>query len=179
MKDAIRCFKTSLGERSSPWALRSWFTTQVPSLCMPHDPLLEKHLADVLLAEGVLAEPKKMFGGVAFMVKGHMSVGITNKGALMVRFDPQRQVELEPWPGARPMDFTGKPMKGFLFVDADAVSTKPALTQWIRTSLDFVTSLPPKVKAASSKTAVKKKVTMKKSEAKKAVVKSKAGTRKR
>ncbi|MCB0767333.1 MAG: TfoX/Sxy family protein [Flavobacteriales bacterium] len=146
---------------------------------MPHDPLLEQRLSDVLLSEGAIAAPKKMFGGVAFMVKGHMSVGITNKGALMVRFDPSRQDELSAWPGARPMDFTGKPMKGFLFVDVEAVSTKASLAKWVRVSLDFVTNLPPKVKAAPSKNAVKKNVTVKKSGAKKAVVRSKAGTRKR
>lgn len=140
---------------------------------MPHDPHLEQRLSDVLLSEDVTAIPKRMFGGVAFMVNGHMSVGISNKGALMVRIDPLRQDELEGWPGARPMDFTGRPMKGFLFVDAEAVSTKPTLLKWVRVSLSFVTSLPPKIKGGASRSTVKKTAV------KKAVAKSKAGPRKR
>ena len=117
---------------------------------MSYDPLLEQRLADALLTEGIVPEPKKMFGGIAFLVNGHMSVGITNKGQLMVRFDPARHAELATWPGARAMDFTGKAMKGFLFVDIEAVTSKAALTKWVRTSLDFVSKLPAKKKAPGS-----------------------------
>lgn len=56
------------------------------TLPMPHDPLFEQRIANTLAAQGVKAEPKKMFGGVAFMVNGNMSVGIT--GAFMVRIAP-------------------------------------------------------------------------------------------
>lgn len=127
---------------------------------MPHDPLLEQRIADVLMGEGAKAEPKKMFGGMVFMVKGNMSVGITNKGDLMMRFDPARQAEVLALPGARPMDFTGKPMKGFLFVEPASVSTKAALTKWVRLSLAYVSHLPakkPAVKKAAAKKAAAKK----------------------
>lgn len=119
---------------------------------MPHDPLFEQRIADALTSHGAKAEHKKMFGGVAFMVKGHMSVGITNKGDFMARFDGARHEEILQWPGAKPMTF-GKPgMKGFLFVDADAVSTKAALDKWLKLSLAYVNTLP--VKASSSRTGV-------------------------
>lgn len=103
------------------------------------------------------AEPKKMFGGVAFMVHGNMCVGITNKGYLMVRVDPARHGEMLELPGARPMDFTGKVMKGFLFVEHEAVSTKAALSKWIQRSLDLVLTLP----AKAPKKPVRKKTTKK------------------
>ncbi len=125
---------------------------------MATDPLLEQRIDDVLVSAGVHAVPKKMFGGVAFMVNGNMSVGITNKGYLMLRVDPARHEEMVELPGARPMDFTGKVMKGFLFVEHEAVSTKEALTKWITLSLDHVQTLHPKAekkKAAASKSARK------------------------
>lgn len=123
---------------------------------MAHDPLFEQRILDALSGEGARAEAKKMFGGVAFMVKGHMSVGITNKGDFMARFDPARHEEILGWPGAKPMTF-GKPgMKGFLFVDPDAVSTKAALAKWVRLSLAHLETLPPKKKAAPKKAAAKR-----------------------
>jgi TfoX/Sxy family transcriptional regulator of competence genes len=111
---------------------------------MPHDPLFEQRIADALKAQGAKAEPKKMFGGVAFMVNGNMSVGITNKGDFMARFDGERHEEILKWPGAKPMTFGHKAMKGFLFVDADAVESRAALDKWVRLSLAYVNGLPKK-----------------------------------
>ncbi|MBK9176936.1 MAG: TfoX/Sxy family protein [Flavobacteriales bacterium] len=122
---------------------------------MPHDPLFEQRILDVLTAEGAKAEPKKMFGGVAFMVKGHMSVGITNKGDFMARFDPARHAEVSGWPGAKPMTFGKGDMKGFLFVEPTSVGTKAALARWVRISLVYVSALPPK-KATAKKKVMKK-----------------------
>ncbi|MEZ4806187.1 MAG: TfoX/Sxy family protein [Flavobacteriales bacterium] len=121
---------------------------------MALDTFFQQRILDALLAAGVHPEQKRMFGGVAFMVKGHMCVGITNKGAFMVRIDPAKHAEYEALPGARPMDFTGKRMGGFLFVDADAVTTAKDLEQWVMRSLDHVHRLPPK--AARKRSAAKK-----------------------
>lgn len=130
---------------------------------MPHDPLFEERIADALSARGAKAEPKKMFGGVAFMVHGNMSVGITNKGDLMVRFDAERHEEVLPWPGAKPMTYGHGKMKGFLFVDADAVATRSALDKWIDLALTYVAGLPAKrTRAAAKKATSKKKVVGKK-----------------
>lgn len=124
---------------------------------MPHDPLFEQRIADALKAQGAKPEHKKMFGGVTFMVNGNMSVGITNKGDFMARFDGERHEEILQWPGAKPMTFGHKNMKGFLFVDAEAVSTKTALDKWVKLSLAYVNSLPKKrAKATVGKTAARK-----------------------
>jgi TfoX/Sxy family transcriptional regulator of competence genes len=132
---------------------------------MAHDPLFEQRIADALKAQGVKAEHKKMFGGVAFMVNGNMSVGITNKGDFMARFDGERHDEILKWPGAKPMTFGHKSMKGFLFVDADAVGSRAALDKWVKLSLEYVKALPkkgakparPAGGPAAKKTAPKKK----------------------
>jgi len=112
---------------------------------MAHDPLFEERIALALSAQGIKAEPKKMFGGVAFMVNGNMSVGITNKGDFMVRFDGARHEELLKWPGAKPMTFGHKGIKGFLFVDADAVENSKALERWVKVSLAHIGTLPAKI----------------------------------
>ena len=124
---------------------------------MAHDPLFEQRIAEALKAQGAKPEHKKMFGGVAFMVHGNMSVGITNKGDFMVRFDGSRHAEISKWPGAKPMTFGKGDMKGFLFVDADAVESPKALEKWVTMSLAFVRTLPKKssTKSATKKPAVK------------------------
>jgi TfoX/Sxy family transcriptional regulator of competence genes len=118
---------------------------------MPHDPLLEQRLADALAAVGAKAEPKKMFGGISFMVDGHMAVGVTNKGDLMVRFAPDRHEEIKKWPGAKPMTFGKAGMRGFLFVDPATVGTARTLSRWVDLALEHVSTLP---KKAVKKTAV-------------------------
>lgn len=121
---------------------------------MAHDPLLEQRLADALRAKGAKAEPKRMFGGVAFMVNGNMSVGVTNKGDLMVRFAPERHDEISAWPGAKTMTFGKSGMKGFLFVEPSTVANKRTLDRWVKLSLEHVSKLPKKT--ASAKTTAKK-----------------------
>ncbi len=124
---------------------------------MAHDSLFEQRIADALKAQGAKPEHKKMFGGVAFMVHGNMSLGITNKGDFMARFDGARHEEILQWPGAKPMTFGKGDMKGFLFVDADAVESKAALDKWVKLSLAYVNSLPKKAaKSAVMKTVPKK-----------------------
>jgi TfoX/Sxy family transcriptional regulator of competence genes len=124
---------------------------------MPHDPLFEKRIANALAAHGAKAEPKKMFGGVAFMVKGNMSLGITNKNDMMVRFDGSRHEEILEWPGAKPMTYGHKNMTGFVFVEADAVSGKAALDKWVKLSLAYVNTLPDKAMKATIKRTISSK----------------------
>lgn len=122
---------------------------------MARDPLFEERIATALKAQGAEPEHKKMFGGVAFMVRGHMTVGITNKGDFMVRFNRARHAEISQWPGAKPMTFGNGDMNGFLFVDAAAVSTKAALDKWVKLSLAHNATLPLKAKAKSAHKASK------------------------
>lgn len=79
---------------------------------------------------------KKMFGGLCFMVNDKMCVGV-EKERLMLRTDPENYDEVIEKDGCSPMDFTGKPMKGFIYVDEDVVRTKKQLQYWIGLALEF------------------------------------------
>lgn len=81
-------------------------------------------------------EEKKMFGGLCFMVNDKMCVGVEQE-RLMVRIDPARYDEAMEKEGCRPMDFTGKVMKGYVFVDIEALNTKKKLEYWIRLALEY------------------------------------------
>lgn len=85
---------------------------------------------------------RKMFGGIAFMLNGNMCYGVTNDD-LMVRVGADGLEDALDQPHARPMDFTGRPMKGFVFVDAGAVGDR-VLRQWVQWGVTFAESLPAK-----------------------------------
>lgn len=82
-----------------------------------------------------------MFGGVCFMVRGHMCCGVTGS-SLMVRLAPDEADALADHPYVRPMDFTGRPMRGFLFVDADGLTTPSALRAWVERTIRFAATKP-------------------------------------
>ena len=79
---------------------------------------------------------KKMMGGLTFMVNGKMCAGVL-KDNLMVRLDPDVYVTALKKKGCRPMDFTGKPMKGFVFVGSKGTANKKDLKCWLDLALDF------------------------------------------
>jgi len=81
-------------------------------------------------------EEKAMFGGLCFMVNDKMCVGV-EQARLMVRLDPAKYEEVMEKEGCRPMDFTGKVMKGYVFVDIVALNTKTKLTYWINLALEY------------------------------------------
>jgi len=83
---------------------------------------------------------KKMFGGLAFMLKGKMFCGIINDD-LMVRTGPENYEKALSKPHSRPMDFTGRPMKGFVYVAPHGYKTAKALSRWITFGLDYVSNL--------------------------------------
>ena len=85
----------------------------------------------------------RMFGGLCFTVHGNMAVGVTGDD-LLVRLAPEEGEAALAQPGARPMDFTGKPMKGFVFVSAAGVKTERMLQSWVDRGVAFASSLPPK-----------------------------------
>ena len=86
---------------------------------------------------------KKMFGGIAFMVGGNMSVGVVND-ELMVRVGKEGHDDALARPHARPMDFTGKPMKGFVYVAAEGIAEDEDLAGWVERGVSFASSLPVK-----------------------------------
>lgn len=108
---------------------------------------------------------KKMFGGVAFMVYGNMSVGIVGR-VLMVRLGQAEYEKALKEPFVRPMDFTGKPLKGFVYVDPEGIETDKQLDGWLDRARAFVATLPPKEEKPAAE---KKKAALPKKAAKKAV----------
>ena len=88
-------------------------------------------------------EEKRMFGGVAFMVSGHMCCGPLEND-LMVRVGPEQYDTVLKLKHATTMEFTGRPMTGFVTVKAAGLKTKRDLTRWISYGLTFVETLPPK-----------------------------------
>ncbi len=81
-------------------------------------------------------EEKIMFGGLCFMVNDKMCLGV-EKDRLMVRLDPAKYDEVIENDGCKPMDFTGKIMKGFVFVDSEVLNTKKKLGYWVKLALEF------------------------------------------
>ena len=81
-------------------------------------------------------EEKTMFGGLCFMVNDKMCVGV-EKERLMVRLDPVRYDEVIEMQGCKPMDFTGRVMKGYVFVDAAVLNTKKRLEFWVNLALEY------------------------------------------
>jgi TfoX/Sxy family transcriptional regulator of competence genes len=117
---------------------------------MAYDEGLAERIRGVLDdREGVVEQ--KMFGGVAFMMRGHMCVGIV-KDELMVRVGPEAYDALVRQPHARTMDFTGRPMKGLLFVAAEGLERDSDLERWVERGLGYAASLPAKAAPVSRRT---------------------------
>jgi TfoX/Sxy family transcriptional regulator of competence genes len=88
---------------------------------------------------------KRMFGGLAFLVAGNMSIAASSQGGLLVRVDPQLSDRLLEEPGAEPFEMGGRgPMKGWLHVSADAVTDDAALGAWVERGVGYARTLPPK-----------------------------------
>lgn len=103
---------------------------------MAFDENLADRIRQHLRSKHILFEEKKMMGGLTFMVNGKMCVGIV-KDELMARIGKDNYESALKKPGCRPMDFTGKPMKGYVFLAPEAVDLDSDLADWIGLSLDF------------------------------------------
>lgn len=86
---------------------------------------------------------KKMFGGLCFMVSGHMCCGITGD-MLMARVGPDNYERCLQDDDAQEMDFTGKPLKGMIYVAPEGTSSEASLHRWLALCTQFTDSLPPK-----------------------------------
>ena len=113
---------------------------------MPYDLYLTDRIRNALREHGTTFEEKQMFGGICFMVDDKMCVGII-KNELMVRLDPDLHDQAVKREGARPMDFSGKSMKGFVYVTPEAIDLDSQLEAWIRLALEFN----PRAKASKRK----------------------------
>ena len=106
------------------------------------DEALTSRIRQTLGPRGDVAE-KRMFGGMCFMVGGNMCVGVT-KGRMMIRVGKEFYDDAMSQPHSRAMDFTGKPMMGFVFVDTEGTKTLAAVARWVARGLRYNESLPRK-----------------------------------
>ena len=109
---------------------------------MAYDEALAQRLRTLFQNQTGVIE-KKMFGGLAFMVRGHMCCGVSGED-LMVRVGADQYQDALSLPSARTMDLTGRPMQGFVFVESDGLDSNEQLKEWVDRGLNFVSNLPPK-----------------------------------
>jgi TfoX/Sxy family transcriptional regulator of competence genes len=109
---------------------------------MAYDKELAERIRGLLPDEPVTE--KTMFGGLAFLVGGHMAVAASGKGGLMVRCDPADSERLVAEPGASRMEMRGREMDGWLRVTTEAVVDDGVLAEWVRVGTSYARALPPK-----------------------------------
>jgi hypothetical protein len=108
---------------------------------MAYDEELAQRIRTAL--KGTKTEEKKMFGGIAFMVNGRMAVGVT-KERMMVRTGAEAHAESLKKPHVKPMDFTGRPMKGMIFVDPPGCATAAQVAPWAKLATKVALAEPSK-----------------------------------
>jgi TfoX/Sxy family transcriptional regulator of competence genes len=108
-----------------------------------YDEDLANRIRELLGGERGVDE-KRMFGGLAFLVNGNMSVAASGRGGLMVRVPPDDTAELLTRDHVEPMVMAGRETRGWLRVATDGVKTKRQLRSWVTRGLDYAKSLPPK-----------------------------------
>ncbi len=86
---------------------------------------------------------RKMFGGIAFMIDGNLACGVQGE-SLIVRVGPERHSEALAQPHARPFDFSGRPMSGWVYVDPDGYASAQDFKKWIQWGVEYASSLPRK-----------------------------------
>lgn len=112
---------------------------------MTYDEQLADELRERLEASVGEVTKKRMFGGLAFMIEGNLTIAASRRGGLLVRTDPDESAEVAALPGVEPMSTGGRrPMPGWFFVAAEALTAETALDDWIDRALAYVTTLPPK-----------------------------------
>jgi TfoX/Sxy family transcriptional regulator of competence genes len=109
---------------------------------MAYDEALADRVRAVLADRDDVTE-RKMFGGIAFMAHGNMCCGVSGED-LMVRLGEDAADAALDQPGARPMDFTGRPMKGYAFIGPTGTANDAALRDWVQRTLAFAGTLPAK-----------------------------------
>lgn len=110
---------------------------------MAYDEGTAQRVREIVQARPGIAE-RKMFGGLAFMADGHMFVGVL-AGTLMARVGAAGYAAALARPHVRTMDFTGKPLTGYVYVEPAGFASDEALAYWVNACLEFVASLPPKL----------------------------------
>jgi hypothetical protein len=109
---------------------------------MAYDPGLAQRIREALGPRPGLAE-RRMFGGLAFLLDGKMFVGV-NSSTLMARVGPERYQDALALPHVREMDFTGRPLRGYVYIDPPGLAEDRDLSARVNWCAGFVASLPAK-----------------------------------
>jgi TfoX/Sxy family transcriptional regulator of competence genes len=110
---------------------------------MAYDEDLVNRIRELIAAEAGVTE-QRMFGGLAFLVGGHMSVAASREGGLMVRVDPDETDSLLAKPHTRTFEMRGRALEGWLRVDPEGLGTKRQLEPWVKRGVRYARSLSPK-----------------------------------
>jgi len=110
---------------------------------MAYDEDLAIRIRELLAGESDITE-RRMFGGLAFLMGGHMSVAASAQGGLMVRIHPEDTDALLAKPHARPFEMRGRELQGWLRVDPEGLRTKRQLAPWVTRGVAYARSLPAK-----------------------------------
>jgi len=110
---------------------------------MPYDENLADRIRQLVADESDLTE-KKMFGGLAFLIVGHMAIAASGQGGVLVHVDPAESDALVEATSAQVAVMRGRPMQGWLRVDSDSLKTKRQLGKWVELGTGYARSLPPK-----------------------------------
>jgi TfoX/Sxy family transcriptional regulator of competence genes len=110
---------------------------------MAYDEDLANRIRELIAAEADVTE-QRMFGGLAFLVGGHMSIAASREGGLMVRCDPDETDALLAKPHTRAFEMRGRALDGWLRVDPEGLGTKRRLEPWVRRGVAYARSLPAK-----------------------------------
>jgi TfoX/Sxy family transcriptional regulator of competence genes len=110
---------------------------------MAYDEDLANRIRELISGERDVTE-KKMFGGLAFLIGGNMSVAASGQGGLLVRVDPDESDDLVEKPHVEVMVMRGRAMAGWLRVSDEGVKTKRQLERWVKRGVAYARSLPPK-----------------------------------
>ena len=110
---------------------------------MAYNEELANRIRELIAGEPDVTE-KRMFGGLAFLIGGNMSVAASGQGGLMVRVDPDETEALAAKPHAKPFVMRGREMSGWLRVDDEGVRTKRQLEPWVKRGVAYARSLPAK-----------------------------------
>lgn len=113
---------------------------------MAYDEYLADRIKNILSEKKVAFEEKKMMGGLTFMVDNKMCIGIV-KNELMARIDPDIYEYALQKKGCKEMNFTGRPMKGFVFIEPESIDMEDDLNYWVQLCLDYN----PKAKSSKKK----------------------------
>lgn len=117
---------------------------------MAFDEVLAGRIRDLIGPDPELTE-KKMFGGLAFLIRGHMAISASGQGGVLVHVDPERTGELIATTAATVAVMQGREMAGWLRVDADSVATDDGLSPWVEIGIGHARSLPPKKAAVKAR----------------------------